>query len=279
MQNKTLFVTDLDGTLLRSDQKLSKYTVDTLNRLISEGMMFSYATARSYATSSIVTAGLDARFPVIVYNGTFILENGTKKRLLSHAFSDSEAEDILNTLIGVGVYPIVYAYEDEAEKYFYSPRLINGATEAFLSTRRGDGRENEVESACELLRGETFHFSCIDKPEKLLPAYEKLKDRFACVYYKEIYSGEQWLEVHPAGVSKAKALTELKRLMGCDRVVSFGDGVNDISMFEVSDECYAVENADELLKKIATGVIEANDNDGVARFLEARGGGGRFPLF
>ena len=241
MLDKTLFLTDLDGTLLRSDQSLSKYTVETLNRLISRGMLFSYATARSYATSSIVTAGLEAKFPVIVYNGTFVLENGTKRRLLSHAFSPDEAAEILRTLTDFGVYPIVYAYEDEAEKYFYCPRLISD---------------------------ETFHFSCIDKPEKLLGAYEKLKDGFECVYYKEIYSGEQWLEVHPKGVSKAKAMTELKNLVGCERVVCFGDGVNDISMFEISDECYAVANADEKLKKIATGVIESNNNDGVARFLE-----------
>ena len=268
MLKNTLFLTDLDGTLLRSDQSLSKYTVETLNRLIAEGMQFSYATARSYATSSIVTAGLDARFPVIVYNGTFVLENGTKRRLLSHAFSRASAAEILHNLTDFGVYPIVYAYEGEIEKYFYCPQLISDETEAFLKTRRGDGRENEVADIKEALRGETFQFSCIDKPEKLLGAYEKLKDRFECVYYKEIYSGEQWLEIHPAGVSKAKALGELKKLVGCERVVCFGDGVNDISMFEISDECYAVANADEKLKKIATGVIESNDSDGVARFLK-----------
>ena len=38
-------------------------------------------------------------------------------------------------------------------------------------------------------------------------------------------------------------------------------------MFDVSDECYAVENADPELKRRATAVIESNDNDGVARWL------------
>ena len=56
-------------------------------------------------------------------------------------------------------------------------------------------------------------------------------------------------------------------MLGCDKVVSFGDGKNDISMFDVSDECYAVENADPELKRRATAVIESNDNDGVARWL------------
>ncbi len=267
MPSKTLYVSDLDGTLLRKDQTISEYTASTLNRLVSEGMAFSYATARSYATSSIVTAGLDARMPVIVYNGTFILENGTQRKLLSHYFTREEAELITATLTEGGVYPIVYSYVDEKEKYFYCPDLISDATESFLKTRRGDGRENAVYGADELCIGEVFHFSCVDTEEKLLPVYERLKGSFPCVYYKEIYSGDMWLEIHPAGVSKANAVLELKKLLGCDRVVCFGDGKNDISMFKVADECYAVENAEPELKSIATGIIEGNDDDGVAKWL------------
>ena len=51
-------------------------------------------------------------------------------------------------------------------------------------------------------------------------------------------------------------------------MVSFGDAINDIPMFQVSDECYAVSNAVDELKKIATGIIESNEEDGVARWLQ-----------
>ena len=43
---QTLYVSDLDGTLLRSDGSLSPYSVRTLNRLIGEGMPFTVASAR-----------------------------------------------------------------------------------------------------------------------------------------------------------------------------------------------------------------------------------------
>ena len=267
MNKKTLYVSDLDGTLLRSNQTLSDYTVRTLNRLISEGLIFSYATARSYATSSIVTAGLDAKIPLIVYNGTFVLENGTQRQLLAHSFTREDAELIVAELACGGVYPIVYSHVNGAEKYFYCPTLISDETEAFLKTRRGDGRENEVESADRLCVGEVFHYFCVDKADKLALMYERLKDRFSCVFYKEIYSGEWCLEIHPERVSKANAVLELKKLMGCDRVVCFGDGKNDISMFKIADECYAVENAVPELKSIATGIIGGNNDDGVAKWL------------
>ena len=51
-------------------------------------------------------------------------------------------------------------------------------------------------------------------------------------------------------------------------MISFGDAVNDIPMFEISDECYAVENAVEELKAAATGIIDSNENDGVANWLK-----------
>ena len=52
---KTLYVSDLDGTLLRSDETISEYTAQTINRLTTDGMLFSYATARSYHTAKKVT--------------------------------------------------------------------------------------------------------------------------------------------------------------------------------------------------------------------------------
>ena len=53
-------------------------------------------------------------------------------------------------------------------------------------------------------------------------------------------------------------------------MVCFGDGINDIDMFKISDVCYAVQNATERLKQIATAVIGANYDDGVAKWLESR---------
>jgi hydroxymethylpyrimidine pyrophosphatase-like HAD family hydrolase len=53
-------------------------------------------------------------------------------------------------------------------------------------------------------------------------------------------------------------------------VICFGDGKNDLSMFALADECYAVENAAEELKAIATGIIDCNDQDGVAKWLLAQ---------
>ena len=55
MNNKTLYVTDLDGTLMRYDKTVSDYTIDTLNSLIDQGMLITYATARSFHSAWEIT--------------------------------------------------------------------------------------------------------------------------------------------------------------------------------------------------------------------------------
>ena len=71
----------------------------------------------------------------------------------------------------------------------------------------------------------------------------------------------------PKAATKANAILQLKEILGCDKVVCFGDAENDIPMFQIADECYAVANAVPELKAIATGVIGSNAEDGVAKWL------------
>lgn len=265
---KILYVSDLDGTLMRKDQTISEYTAETINRLVEEGMIFSFATARSLVTSSKIAGGIKATVPLIVYNGAFIMENQTGRILVSNYFTRQETEKISSVLLESGIYPIVYAMRNGIEKYSYVPEMVSAAAREFLDSRKGDIRDNPLEEVSELIYGDIFYFTCIDEEKKLRPAYEKLKDEFYCIYQRDIYSGEQWLEILPLGATKASAALCLKEIMGCTKIVSFGDGKNDIPMFRISDACYAVANADPELKEIATAVIGSNEEDGVARWLE-----------
>lgn len=264
---KTLYVSDLDGTLLRSDAKTSEYTNQVINRLTSEGILFSYATARSYLTATKATKGLNAKIPIITYNGAVILQNDTFDIIAQNAFYQNEKEEILNELLRRGIYPIVYAYKSGKEKFSYLVNKCNRATTEFLLTRKGDVRDTPVELDRALGFGDVFYFVCIDAYEKLEPLYMQFKEKYHCIFQKEIYSGEQWLEIVPQNVSKASAILQLKERLGIEYIVAFGDGKNDIEMFEIADESYAVENAVDELKAIATGIIESNDFDGVAKWL------------
>ena len=267
---KTLYVSDLDGTLLRSDQKTSAYTNSVINGLVEQGVCFSYATARSIHTAKKATRGMEAAFPLIVYNGAFIVDNKTEEILYSHFFEEEEAQEILTALLGKGVQPIVYGFYEGREQMRYIRARMHTEGRAFMDTRKGELQDTPVETEKALGAGKVFYFTCIEETEKLAPLHEQFREKYRCVYAKDIYSDAQWLEIMPKWATKAHAIGKLKEMLGCDKVVSFGDGVNDIDMFRISDEAYAVENAVQELKDMATAVIGGNDEDGVAWFLEQR---------
>ncbi|MDE6293810.1 MAG: HAD family hydrolase [Clostridiales bacterium] len=261
---KNLYVTDLDGTLLTKDQVVSEYSKRVINELVADGMLFTYATARSLETASMVAKGINVSAPRVLYNGAFIRDTGGRL-LLSHTF-ENQGGNIVNDLICAGVYPIVYALIDGQEKFSFIPEKLSRAAAEFNKTRETCERYNPVPSVQQLLRGDIFYITCIDDAKKLAPLYEKYKNDYSCVYSSDIYSGEQWLEIMPKKATKANALLELKQMLNC-RLVVFGDGKNDIDMFKAADECYAVENAVQELKDIATDIIPNNNSDGVAKQL------------
>lgn len=263
----TLYVSDLDGTLLRSEKRISEYTATVLNRLCEEGMIFSLATARSFYTATQVTEGFTARIPTVNYNGSFIFENRTGRMLYSNAFPREDAEWLLDTLRAGGVSPVVYSLQNGRDLFSYCSCEMSRGVKAFCDIHAGDPRANPVSDPSMLSNGEIFYLVCADEPEKLYPLYQKLRERFRCLYERERYTGEQWLELLPKNVSKAGALLTLKEMLQCERIVCFGDGKNDIEMFRIADECYAMANAVPELKEIATATIGSNDEDGVARWL------------
>ncbi len=263
---KTLYATDLDGTLLRSDETLSQYTCETINALVGQGMLFSYATARSYVTASKVTKGLTARIPLIVYNGAFVIDHETGQVMISNFFEEG-VSDLLDDLLACKIYPIVYAMVNEKEVFTYVDKACTPAMRQFVDSRRNDHRKRPVDDMACLYEGKAFYITCIDREEKLKPIYAAYRERYHCIYHRDIYTKTQWLEIMPKAASKANAIRQLKTLLGCDRVVVFGDARNDIDMFEIADVSCAVENAADELKALATHIIGSNDEDGVAKWL------------
>ena len=271
---ETLYLSDLDGTLLRSDQTLSARTCATVDRLVRAGVHFSYATARSIDTAARVTRGIGVDIPVIVHNGAFIVDSVTRRPLWSAKFTPEEEETVYTAFLENGLFPLTYAVIDGKNRFSYIREKCGKAQWEFVLTRMGyedDRRAREIFSSSEALDGDVYYFACIgDSERQLSPVYERLKDCFRCIFSRDIYTDAPWLEILPQGVSKASAAEKLKELLGCKRIVCFGDAVNDLPMFEAADEKYAVANAAPELKKLATAVIGANDDDAVAAWLENR---------
>jgi Cof subfamily protein (haloacid dehalogenase superfamily) len=264
-----LYVSDLDGTLLNKESYLSEYSIRTLNELISDGMVFSFATARSLSSAMVVTNGLITNTPVIIYNGTFIVNTETKEKLFSLYFNDYEKNKIMNVLYKNSIYPLVYKYINGEERVSWIEGKENDGIIDLLKKRKGDKRYVSVKTIDKLYYGNVFYFTCIGTKNELLDIYGELNQslEYTCVLQQELYRPEYWLQIMHKNANKGTAVKKLKEVLNCEKIISFGDAVNDIPMFQVSDECYAVENAVEEIKNESTGIIQSNDEDGVVKWL------------
>ena len=267
---KTLYISDLDGTLLNSQGKISNDSIKIINNLINKGMIFTYATARSLVSATPVTLGLTKNLPLIIYNGTFIVNGATGKILYKNVFDDSLVNIVKEVMEAHKIKPMVYAIVNEKERVTIINENLHPGVQYYLDNRKNDYRMKLTHDQDTLYQGEVFYFTLIGDYKDLQPVYESLKGYpdFNLTFQQEIYREEYWLEIMPKSASKASAILKLKELLNCDEIISFGDAINDLPMFKISDQCYAMANAVTPLKQQATAVIKSNDEDGVAQWLK-----------
>lgn len=267
---KTLFVSDLDGTLLTSAEKVSAYSLERLNRLLNDGMLFTFATARSVSSARKAVEGLNLRAPAILYNGGLIYNYVTGEALHYVLFQEDWKYYVLSVLREYNIVSIVFGAKDGRERLVWDSERETEGIRRYLWRRRGDERLVPARSEGELLDGNIFYIKCIGPREQLENAWNILKydSRFICIFHQETYQNDFWMEISPREATKANGVKFLRNYFGCEKVICFGDTSNDSDMFDVCEEKYAVMNADHWLKEKSTGVIGYCEEDGVVKWLE-----------
>ena len=87
-------------------------------------------------------------------------------------------------------------------------------------------------------------------------------------FYHDIYGDKTAiLEAFSPEATKAKAMRALAESIGADKIVAFGDNVNDLPMMREADIAVAVDNAIDRVKEEADIVIGPNTDDSVAKFI------------
>lgn len=117
---QALYVSDLDGTLLRSDGSLSPYSARTLTRRIGEGMRFTVASARGCGPTRIALDGLRLRLPVIATNGASISDLATGRHVAVHALPPGIAHDLWTLFHGRGYSPFLFTFDGSADRFYYT---------------------------------------------------------------------------------------------------------------------------------------------------------------
>lgn len=263
----TLFVSDLDGTLLRFDTSLSDYTIRTVNGL-ADDFLFTYATARSFASASPLVKKLKLRCPAVIFNGVFVVDPISGKRLAENVYSKECRSLAQDFFIEHNIAPLVYSHIDGQERVSYLESRSDDV-KYYLSLRKNDKRLRPVDNYGELFKGEIFYFTVIDpKDTAPLNALFTKENGFSRNVQRDTYDDMIWYEIFDKNASKSNAVLQIKSMVNADKLVCFGDNLNDISMIKAADAGVAVENACEELKSLCDEVTFSNNEDGVARYID-----------
>ncbi len=271
-----LFVSDLDGTLLNKDQIISEYSKKELNRLINTGVNFAIATARSPATVSDILNGIDIKTPVILMNGVVIYDIENNRYIDVKEIEKESVKKVIEILEDYKKTFFLYGIKDD-HLWVYHKNFTYDFEEKYYVDRCNKPLKTfkRVENYLDLLEeNQIINFVFFESDENIAKElFSKIieVDGVTGNCYKDIYNeGAFFLDVYNENASKANGIKFLADYIEHNKVITFGDGENDIPMFEIADECYALDNAKDELKLISTKVIGNNNEDAVVKFLVER---------
>ena len=272
---RTLYVSDMDGTLLGDDSLLSRGTIDTLNRVIGElGGLFTVATARTPATVVPLMQEVHATLPFIVIGGSAMWNPVTGCYEHTCGIDDLTVNAVADVFDRHGARPFIYRRHGDSMLHAHHYGPMSAQEERFVTSRQQLPLKRFFLDDSNYLHSEdeALLIFAISKYAVLKEIAEDLRATVptcaVMVYHDNFDPSEGYLEIFTAGTSKAGAIRKLAQQVGAGRVVVFGDNRNDIAMMQAADHSVAVGNAFPEVQAAASEVIGPNTADSVARWIE-----------
>lgn len=264
-----VIATDMDGTLLDPKGQLDLPRLEKiLDKLDQRGIRFVIATGNEIHRMRQLLKHLADRVVLVVANGARIFENdellqaqtwddAMVDKALGH-FKGRECQDQFVVTAMNGGFVKKGTVFTELDK-FMTPEMIEKLYQ----------RMNFVDEFDPNLFGGVLKMSMVVGEERSESVLQEINDLFDG-HVRAVSSGYGCIDILQDGIHKAWGLVELLKRWNLkpEQIMAFGDSENDIEMLELAGISYAMENAEEAVKRVATKVAPANSQAGVYKVLE-----------
>ena len=283
-----MIIMDMDGTLLNSENQISPKTKQALLEAQKKGIILVLASGRSYRTLQPFGVELE----MDKNNGYFICSNGaviaSSDLTRLEYIKQLEVAEIKEVFNSVKEHEVEIMAVQDSVIFDYIP-------ESLMELKKRYRLENNIDESIPFTSGTfglivdqsklytTIHYvkeeqEFNEKVNKMTISHEpEILHQLAQVIKAELghkynftLTSPRWLEVAPQGISKGNTILHLLSELNItpDQVMVFGDGENDLSMFEVVKYPIAMGNAMPKVKEAAYDVTTSNDEDGIALALK-----------
>ncbi|SHN28548.1 Cof-type HAD-IIB family hydrolase [Gracilibacillus kekensis] len=245
-----LFATDLDGTLLKHGNFIKEEDIAAIHRLQEQNIDFAIATGRMDRDIKKICSEINHDAHRISQNGAFV-DSKSNQALLAKTF-DAVTSNALHNVISS----------------FSSPFSITTADESYISKKTPELKAMESILYFPLVEGVDFadqyndaflpsKFMLLGSEKDIIVLQEKINEQFKDV--SETYlSDPRCVDIVPKGVSKALGLRTLAKHLGIDpeEMAVIGDSYNDIPMFEMTPNSFAMSTAPKSVQEKAAHVVD-----------------------
>lgn len=262
---KTIVFSDIDGTLLNSEHRITPLTQRAIREVEAAGIPFVIVTARGITGTYPVLEQHGVDCAVVCYSGGVILDE--RRTVIHHqGLTKAQAQEVVDfcETEGFDMSWSAYSFEDWVSPDTSDPRIRN--EECIVMARSREGGIDSIE------RDEVQKILCFCNPAHTDEIERGLRDRFPG--YSIAQSSDILIEVMPGGTSKANAVRTLCELWGVDpaAAIAFGDSYNDVPMLEAVGRGFLMANAPApLLARMPLHAPADNDHDGIYLALRELG--------
>ena len=259
-----LLAIDIDGTLLSSKGELTDRTIQALKNAKKAGIFCILATGRMSCSGLVFAKQLGFSAPCVFYNGAVIMNPKTQEIYFKQEIEASLVARVCDFFRENGWYLQKYVADrlcvvdasDERTQYYVSIAKVEPIS-------MGERFWTEHKSSTKLL-------GCAKAG---LEDFSEMLEKTQAKFGKELYVASSWkrfVELVNPGVNKAQAVAKVSEMLRLTRenVISFGDSTNDAEMLRWAGCGVAMGNASDTTKACADIVIDTNDNEGLAKYVE-----------
>ena len=257
-----LIASDLDGTLLNSEQGISKQNIDAIASFIREGGLFAIATGRTELTALSYMEQVNANCPCILYNGAAVYDRVSKAYVRSAFLNKKLLLGLLKEILvkfpqvcmQIFVHGNIYIVSGEDN---IDPLVIK------------EKQPYEIVCIDDIVNEDWVKVLLNDTNPTLHRIQQFINNRIPAGSIHSVFSAVTYLELFGWGVTKGSALEELLKLTGIERerVIAIGDYCNDIEMLKAAGLGVATANAHPLLKEAADITTVSNDEHAIQNLV------------
>lgn len=248
-----LVVSDLDGTLLNTEHKVSSDFFELFKALKANNILFVAASGRPYYTMINKLNPIKDDIVLVCENGGLAIKKDVL--LISNTFKKDNLEKISNLVINLQDVHPVFCTKNKAYVISKSNKLMSLLSEYYSEYQIIDDTSKIKE---EVYKIALYHEESSEK--HIYPLVKHLEDDF-----KVKVSANHWVDISENVVNKGYAIKHIQELYNIDEseTMVFGDYINDIEMLKLGHFSYAMDNAHPYVKTVANYTTKSNNEKGV----------------